>query len=175
MKPSSPRWGCLRAIDPRRRVSSRVVIGHDMRASSPELAAAFAAGVTGQGLDVVQIGLASTDQLYFASGCWTVRARCSPQTTTRPPTTGSSCAGPAPKPVGQGHRAGRDPRRGHRRVPSFDGPHGTVEDQDVLADYGSSCVRWSISPMCVRFGLPSTRATEWPATPRPRFWVWFRR
>ncbi len=45
-----------------------VVIGHDMRDSSPELAAAFADGVTGQGLDVVSIGLASTDMLYFASG-----------------------------------------------------------------------------------------------------------
>src|SRR5215469_12641471 len=46
----------------------QVVLGHDMRDSSPALAAAFAAGVTGQGLDVVRIGLASTDQLYFASG-----------------------------------------------------------------------------------------------------------
>ncbi|HEY0804769.1 MAG TPA: phosphomannomutase/phosphoglucomutase, partial [Pseudonocardiaceae bacterium] len=45
-----------------------VVIGHDMRDSSPGLAAAFADGVTGQGLDVVSIGLASTDMLYFASG-----------------------------------------------------------------------------------------------------------
>ena len=45
-----------------------VVIGHDMRDSSPELAAAFAEGVTGQGLDVVSIGLASTDMLYFAAG-----------------------------------------------------------------------------------------------------------
>src|SRR3954471_524159 len=46
----------------------QVAIGYDMRASSPTLAAAFASGVTGQGLDVVRIGLASTDQLYFASG-----------------------------------------------------------------------------------------------------------
>jgi phosphomannomutase len=46
----------------------RVVIGHDMRESSPELAAAFAEGVTGQGVDVENIGLASTDMLYFASG-----------------------------------------------------------------------------------------------------------
>jgi phosphomannomutase len=45
-----------------------VVIGHDMRDSSPGLAAAFAEGVTGQGLDVVSIGLASTDMLYFAAG-----------------------------------------------------------------------------------------------------------
>ncbi len=45
-----------------------IVIGHDMRPSSPGLAGAFAAGATAAGADVVMIGLASTDQLYFASG-----------------------------------------------------------------------------------------------------------
>jgi phosphomannomutase len=45
-----------------------VVIGHDMRPSSPALAAAFADGVRDRGTDVVMIGLASTDMLYFASG-----------------------------------------------------------------------------------------------------------
>jgi phosphomannomutase len=45
-----------------------VVVGHDMRPSSPGMAGAFAAGATDQGADVVMIGLASTDQLYFASG-----------------------------------------------------------------------------------------------------------
>jgi phosphomannomutase len=45
-----------------------VVIGYDMRPSSPALAAAFAEGVNSTGADVVDIGLASTDELYFASG-----------------------------------------------------------------------------------------------------------
>lgn len=45
-----------------------VVIGHDMRDSSPGLAAAFADGVRSMGIDVVMISLASTDMLYFASG-----------------------------------------------------------------------------------------------------------
>src|ERR687885_366930 len=45
-----------------------VVVGRDMRESSGPLSAAFADGVTGQGLDVVDMGLASTDMLYFASG-----------------------------------------------------------------------------------------------------------
>ena len=45
-----------------------VVIGEDMRPSSPELAEAFSAGITSQGLDVIRIGLASTDMLYFAAG-----------------------------------------------------------------------------------------------------------
>lgn len=45
-----------------------VVVGEDMRPSSPSLASAFADGVMDQGIDVMRIGLASTDQLYFASG-----------------------------------------------------------------------------------------------------------
>jgi phosphomannomutase len=45
-----------------------VVVGHDMRPSSPGLARAFADGASSAGADVVMIGLASTDQLYYASG-----------------------------------------------------------------------------------------------------------
>lgn len=45
-----------------------ILIGEDMRPSSPALADAFSAGVTSQGLDVIRIGLASTDMLYFAAG-----------------------------------------------------------------------------------------------------------
>jgi phosphomannomutase len=45
-----------------------VVLGRDCRLSSPELAEAIAAGVTAAGVDVVDLGLASTDLLYFASG-----------------------------------------------------------------------------------------------------------
>jgi phosphomannomutase len=42
--------------------------GHDMRESGPELLSAFADGARSLGADVVDIGLASTDLLYFASG-----------------------------------------------------------------------------------------------------------
>ena len=45
-----------------------VVIGHDMRPSGPSLVSAFADGAREQGCDVILIGLASTDGLYFASG-----------------------------------------------------------------------------------------------------------
>ncbi|MFB4421093.1 phosphomannomutase/phosphoglucomutase [Streptomyces sp. QL37] len=45
-----------------------IVTGHDMRPSSPGLAAAFARGACAQGADVTGTGLCSTDQLYFASG-----------------------------------------------------------------------------------------------------------
>ncbi|MGH3417095.1 MAG: phosphomannomutase/phosphoglucomutase [Actinocrinis sp.] len=48
--------------------ASAITVGWDMRPSSPALSAAFSRGAASQGADVVQIGLASTDQLYFASG-----------------------------------------------------------------------------------------------------------
>jgi phosphomannomutase len=46
----------------------RVLVARDMRTSGVELSAAFAEGVQRQGLDVIDLGLASTDLLYFASG-----------------------------------------------------------------------------------------------------------
>jgi phosphomannomutase len=48
--------------------AAAVVVGHDMRPSSPGMSRAFAEGAALAGADVVLIGLASTDQLYFASG-----------------------------------------------------------------------------------------------------------
>src|SRR5438105_3564763 len=45
-----------------------VLVGRAMRPSGKELVAAFTEGVTGQGVDVVDLGLVSTDLLYFASG-----------------------------------------------------------------------------------------------------------
>ena len=50
------------------REPSTVIIGQDMRPSSPDLAEAFSAGVTSNGTNVIRIGLASTDMLYFAAG-----------------------------------------------------------------------------------------------------------
>jgi phosphomannomutase len=46
----------------------RIVIGRDCRLSSPDLAAAISEGITSRGAGVVDVGLASTDLLYFASG-----------------------------------------------------------------------------------------------------------
>ncbi|WP_371101231.1 phosphomannomutase/phosphoglucomutase [Streptomyces sp. PU_AKi4] len=48
--------------------ATAVVTGHDMRPSSPGLSGAFARGAAGRGADVTEIGLCSTDQLYYASG-----------------------------------------------------------------------------------------------------------
>jgi phosphomannomutase len=48
--------------------SSVVLIGRDMRPSGIELAQAFSTGLMEQGVDVVDLGLASTDLVYFAAG-----------------------------------------------------------------------------------------------------------
>ncbi len=48
--------------------TTEVVIARDMRPSGPELVAAFSAGVRRQGLDVIDIGMGSTDMIYYASG-----------------------------------------------------------------------------------------------------------
>ncbi|MGX5695879.1 phosphomannomutase/phosphoglucomutase [Agromyces soli] len=47
---------------------ARVVVGHDMRDSSPGFAAAFARGAAARGADVTKLGLCSTDESYYASG-----------------------------------------------------------------------------------------------------------
>ncbi len=46
----------------------KLVVGRDMRLSSPALTRAFIRGANDQGVDVVDIGLCSTDMIYFASG-----------------------------------------------------------------------------------------------------------
>jgi phosphomannomutase len=46
--------------------ASRIAVGRDMRLSSPDLAAAFIAGATSMGADVVDYGMIPTDVLYFA-------------------------------------------------------------------------------------------------------------
>jgi phosphomannomutase len=48
--------------------AQHLVVGHDMRASSEPLSAAFIEGATLAGADVTDVGLASTDLVYFASG-----------------------------------------------------------------------------------------------------------
>ncbi len=46
----------------------RILVGRDMRASGVDLVRAFAEGVTQAGTDVVDLGMMSTDEMYFASG-----------------------------------------------------------------------------------------------------------
>ena len=114
----------------------QVAIGYDMRDSSPSLAAAFAAGVTGQGLDVVRIGLASTDQLYFASGLLDCPGAMFTASHNPAAYNGIKLCRAGAKPVGAdtGLTAISDDLIAG--VPAYDGPTGTVTDKDVLADYG---------------------------------------
>lgn len=48
--------------------SPEIVVGYDMRPSSQSLVSAFSEGVQATGTNVINIGLAATDQLYFATG-----------------------------------------------------------------------------------------------------------
>src|SRR5258706_3950137 len=45
-----------------------VVVGYDMRADSARLAKAFMEGVKKQGRDVLDVGLITSDMMYFAIG-----------------------------------------------------------------------------------------------------------
>jgi phosphomannomutase len=114
----------------------RVAIGYDMRDSSPTLATAFATGVTAQGLDVVRIGLASTDQLYFASGLLESPGAMFTASHNPAAYNGIKLCRAGAKPVGQETGLGAIRDGLIAGVAGYDGPPGTVSDQDVLADYG---------------------------------------
>ncbi|WP_010542017.1 phosphomannomutase/phosphoglucomutase [Dietzia alimentaria] len=113
-----------------------VVIGHDMRDSSPPLSAAFAEGVTAQGLDVVTIGLASTDQLYFASGLLDCPGAMFTASHNPAQYNGIKLCRAGAKPVGQesGLQVIADEVAGG--VPEHPGTAGTATERDVLTGYG---------------------------------------
>ncbi|TMS53280.1 phosphomannomutase/phosphoglucomutase [Mycobacterium sp. DBP42] len=117
--------------------AAQVVIGYDMRASSPTLAAAFADGVTAQGLDVVRIGLASTDQLYFASGLLDCPGAMFTASHNPAAYNGIKLCRAGAKPVGKDTGLSTISDEVIAGVPAFDGRAGSVSDRDVLSDYGS--------------------------------------
>ena len=47
--------------------ATKVVMGHDVRLSSPEMAQAFSRGLTESGVDIVDIGRCGTEEVYFAT------------------------------------------------------------------------------------------------------------
>ena len=116
--------------------AGQVVIGYDMRDSSPALAAAFGAGVNGQGLDVIRIGLASTDQLYFASGLLDCPGAMFTASHNPAAYNGIKMCRAGAKPVGAETGLATISADLIAGVPADDGPSGTVADKDVLADYG---------------------------------------
>lgn len=115
--------------------ATQVVIGHDMRASSPELARAFADGVAAQGLDVVHIGLASTDQLYFASGLLDCPGAMFTASHNPAQYNGIKLCRAGAKPVGQDTGLAAIAQEVIAGVPAFDGPRGSASERDLLDEY----------------------------------------
>jgi phosphomannomutase len=117
----------------------QAVIGYDMRDSSPSLADAFSTGVTSQGLDVVRIGLASTDQLYFASGLLDCPGAMFTASHNPAAYNGIKLCRAGAKPVGAdtGLKVISDELIGDPPPgATYDGPPGTITDRDVLGEYG---------------------------------------
>jgi len=79
-----------------------VAIGRDCRLSSPSLAAALSEGITSRGTDVLDIGLASTDLLYFTSGSRSVAGIMLTASHNPPEYNGMKFCLPGARPVGQG-------------------------------------------------------------------------
>ncbi|MFD3591892.1 phosphomannomutase/phosphoglucomutase [Nocardia sp. NPDC058640] len=117
--------------------ATRVVIGHDMRESSPALSEAFAQGVQAQGLDVVHIGLASTDQLYFASGKLGCPGAMFTASHNPAKYNGIKLCRANALPVGQDTGLATISAEVIEGVPAFDGASGTATSTDLLADYAT--------------------------------------
>ena len=117
-----------------------VVVGHDMRDSSPEFASAFAAGAQARGANVVSIGLCSTDETYFASGSFGAPAAMF--TASHNPATYNgiklSRAGARGISMDTGLGAIRDRASAYLEtgVPAVAAP-GSFREVDVLADYAA--------------------------------------
>jgi phosphomannomutase len=78
-----------------------IAVGRDCRLSSPSLAEAVREGIASHGTDVVDLGLASTDLLYFASGSLDVAGVMLTASHNPPKYNGLKFCLPGAKPVGQ--------------------------------------------------------------------------
>jgi len=124
--------------------ATRVVVGHDMRESGPELVDAFTAGVTAAGVDVVRIGLCSTDGLYHASGALDAPGAMFTASHNPAVYNGIKLCRAGARPVGQDTGLA-DVRELAQRLlddpaadPSDDATTpGAVSDVDTLADYAA--------------------------------------
>ncbi|KQY24605.1 phosphoglucosamine mutase [Cellulomonas sp. Root485] len=120
----------------------RVVIANDMRPSGPELVAAFADGLAARGVDVLRIGLASTDGLYFASGSLGIPGAMFTASHNPAQYNGIKLCRAGARPVGQdsGLTTVRELAGDYLAgsVPEVEtAQRGTVEDGDLLAEYAS--------------------------------------
>jgi phosphomannomutase len=116
--------------------AGRIVVGHDMRPTGPDLVAAFIDGVTAAGVDVVNIGLCSTDGLYFASGKLDIPGAMFTASHNPAEYNGIKLCRAGAAPVGQD--SGLSQIRElveSENLPKYDGPFGSASSQDMLAAY----------------------------------------
>ncbi len=115
-----------------------VVIGHDMRDSSPGLSKAFADGVRAQGVDVISIGLASTDMLYFASGKLDLPGAMFTASHNPAQYNGIKLCRAGASPVGQDTGLAQIRQDAENQVPDAEGAaEGGYEERNMLVDYAA--------------------------------------
>ncbi|HEX5542074.1 MAG TPA: phosphomannomutase/phosphoglucomutase, partial [Micromonospora sp.] len=118
------------------------VIAHDMRDSSPGLSAAFGAGVRSEGMNVIEIGLASTDLLYYASGSLDLPGAMFTASHNPAGYNGIKLCRAGARPIGQESGLAEIRERAQALLdgvvppPSRD-EDGAVERRDLLADYAA--------------------------------------
>ncbi len=114
-----------------------VVIGHDMRDTSPVLAKAFSDGVRTQGGNVIGIGLASTDLLYFASGDLDLPGAMITASHNPAEYNGIKLCRAGAKPIGYdtGLSAIAEKATEFLASPIASDPQGTYEELDALSRY----------------------------------------
>jgi len=112
-----------------------IVTAHDMRSSSGPLSAAFARGATGQGADVIEAGLGSTDMLYYASGSLGLPGAMFTASHNPAKYNGVKLCRAGAKPVGRDTGLTEIRRLVEEGVPPYDGPAGTISRRDLLSGY----------------------------------------
>jgi len=116
--------------------AGQIVVGHDMRPTGPDLVAAFVEGVNSAGVNVVNIGLCSTDGLYFASGRLDIPGAMFTASHNPAEYNGIKLCRAGAAPVGQD--SGLAEIRAmleSETLPSYEGSRGTATTQDMLAAY----------------------------------------
>ncbi|MGW2282523.1 phosphomannomutase/phosphoglucomutase [Streptomyces sp. NPDC001770] len=118
-----------------------IVIGHDMRPSSPGLAGAFARGARARGADVTLIGLCSTDQLYYASGAFGLPGAMFTASHNPARYNGIKMCRAGAAPVGQDSGLAEIralvERWSEEGAPAPAAVRGTLTERDTLSDYAA--------------------------------------
>ena len=113
----------------------QVVIAHDMRPSGPDLVKSFAKGVTEQGVDVLQMGLASTDGLYFATGFLNIAGAMFTASHNPAEYNGIKLAKAGAAPVGQESGLREITQLVLNGIAKYSGPVGTESSKDLNTEY----------------------------------------